>query len=129
MTEPPLHDDLTHAPGRLLATEDDRRYAMFMHFSSLASYLAPLAGIILPIVLWQTAKDRSPGIDAHGRAVMNFTISYLIYLAACVVLCLVLVGFALLAIWGVIVVVLPVIAALKASNGEYWEYPGSIRFF
>ena len=112
---------LSLAPG-------ERTFATFLHLSSLASYLMPLAGIVLPIVLWNMKKGESPALDRHGREVLNFTMSYLIYGAVCLVLCLALIGFFLLWIWGLLVVVFPVIAAVKAGEGQFWKYPMTIRF-
>ena len=51
--------------------KDVRQWCMFMHLSQFAGYLVPFAGIVVPIVMWQTKKDEAPEIDAHGRAVVN----------------------------------------------------------
>jgi uncharacterized Tic20 family protein len=39
------------------------------------------------------------------------------------------IGFGLLMILGVLSIVFPVIAGIKANNGEVWRYPLSIRLF
>ena len=51
----------------------------------------------------------------------------LIYCVVAAVLCLVLIGFALLAILHVLNVVFVIIAALRASEGQVYRYPLTLR--
>ena len=44
-------------------------------------------------------------------------------------LCLLLIGFFLLWVLGILAVVFPIIAALKARDGELWDYPFCFKFF
>ena len=39
-----------------------------------------------------------------------------------------LVGFLLLPVLAVLGIVFPIIGAVKANNGEFWEYPLTIKF-
>lgn len=114
-------------PGPL-ATAEERQMAMFLHLSQLASVVVPLAGIILPIVLWQTQKEKMPALDAHGKMVANWMISAVIYAVASVVLMLVLVGFLLILVLAVLSIVFPIVGAIKANNGILWDYPLTIKF-
>jgi uncharacterized Tic20 family protein len=41
---------------------------------------------------------------------------------------LVLVGFLTIIAIGILGVVFPIIGAIKANNGEFWEYPLTIKF-
>ena len=52
----------------------------------------------------------------------------LIYNAIAAVFCLVLVGFFFLAVLWVLNAVFVIIAAIKASDGEFYRYPMTIRF-
>lgn len=114
----------------LLPTDQDaRQWATFLHLSLLAGLLVPGLGFILPVVLWQVKKDELPGIDAHGKVVVNWMISALIYGAVSGVLCFLLVGFPLLGLLGLLSLVFPIIGALKANDGILWSYSLSIRFF
>lgn len=106
-----------------------RQWATFLHLSLLAGFLLPGAGFILPIVLWQLKKDELPGIDAHGKVVVNWLISALIYGAVFGLLCFVLIGFPLLGILGVVSIIFPIIGAMRANEGVLWPYPLSIRIF
>jgi uncharacterized Tic20 family protein len=66
--------------------------------------------------------------QAHGKEAVNFQISMLIYNCIAAVFCLVLIGFLFLAILWVLNAVLCIIAAIKASDGEFYRYPMTIRF-
>lgn len=106
-----------------------RLWGMILHFSQFGGHLIPGAGWVAPIVIWQLKKDELPDLDAHGKNVANWLISFFIYAAVCVPLCFVFVGIPLLIILGVLCVVFAVIGGLKANNGEVWRYPLSITFF
>jgi uncharacterized Tic20 family protein len=84
--------------------------------------------IIAPLAIWLIKRADSPEIDATGKEVLNFQISYSIYTAVSILLCFVLVGFAILPIVLVIWLVCMILAAVKTSNGETYRYPFTIRF-
>lgn len=115
-------------PPSSLQTPDERQMGMFLHLSQLASLVVPIAGLILPIVLWQTQKDKMPAIDAHGKMVVNWMISCLLYAGVSVLLMFVLIGFLTIFAVAIMGIVFPIIGAVKANNGELWEYPVTIKF-
>ena len=104
-----------------------RTWAMFLHFSLLAGFVIPFAGLIAPIVIWQIKKDEMPEIDAHGKAVVNWLISALIYGFISFLLCLIVIGVPLMFALGVLSVVFPIIGGIKANEGRLWKYPLSIE--
>jgi uncharacterized Tic20 family protein len=106
--------------------EQTRQWAMFLHLSLLAGFLVPMAGLIAPILIWQLKKNDLPGIDVHGKNALNWIISALIYAAVCVILIFAIIGIPLLIALGLVGIIFPVIAAIKANNGEVWKYPMSI---
>ena len=73
-------------------SSDANLWSMFIHLSQFCGYAAPLAGMIVPVVLWQIKKDDSEVIDRHGRIVVNWIISELIYAAVFGVLFLIGIG-------------------------------------
>ncbi len=108
--------------------ERTNQWAMFLHFSLLAGFLVPLAGLVVPIVIWQLKKTELPGIDMHGKIVVNWIISFVIYAAIFAVLVMVLIGIPLLIALGVAGIIFPIIGGIKANSGEAWPYPLSIAF-
>ncbi len=105
-----------------------RQWAMFIHLSQLAGFLAPLAGLVIPILLWQIRKNELPGTDIHGKIVLNWILSEIVYFIGCVVLVFCLIGIPLLVALLVLGIIFPIIGALKANNGEAWPYPLSIEW-
>jgi uncharacterized protein len=105
-----------------------RQWAMFLHFSLLAGFIIPLAGLLTPVLIWQLKKADLPDLDAHGRIVVNWLISSLIYWAIGIILAIVLIGVIILMALGVVAIVFPLIGGIKANNGEVWKYPLSIGF-
>jgi uncharacterized Tic20 family protein len=111
-----------------LHTPEQRQMGMFIHLSQLAGLVVPVAGLVVPIVLWQTQKDKMPELDAHGKMVINWMLSALIYAVVSLPLMVVLVGFLTLLAVAVMSIVFPIIGGIKANNGELWEYPLTIKF-
>jgi uncharacterized protein len=105
-----------------------RQWAMFLHFSLLAGFIIPILGLIVPIIIWQLKKTDLPEIDAHGKVVVNWIISAIIYWIVCVLLVFALIGYPLLFVLAAVCIIFPIIGGIKANNGELWKYPLSIQF-
>lgn len=105
---------------------NENTYCMLLHLSQLLGFSG--AGIAVPIIMWAVNKDKSETVDRHGKNVLNWLISELIYAIGCAVLCLVLIGIPLAVALVVIGIVFPIIGAVKANNGDEWKYPMSIAF-
>ncbi len=100
----------------------------YMHLAQFAGYIVPFAGIIVPIVMWTSFKDNNTKVDVHGKNIINFMITFYLYIGTALVLCLLLIGFALLWGLGVIAILFPIIGAVKAGDNEVYKYPGTIKF-
>ena len=111
-----------------LQTQDERQMGMFLHLSQLANVIFFPIGIVAPILLWQTQKEKMPALDAHGKMVVNWMISSTIYAVVSIVLCLVLVGFLMLLALALMGIIFPIVGGVKANNGELWQYPLAIKF-
>ena len=108
---------------------ETRDWALYLHLSQLLGLTAlPVVGWLAPVLIWQLKKDELPGLDAHGKIVVNWLISEIIYAVVCALLCFVCVGIPLLVVLGIMGIVFPIIGGVKAQNGELWPYPGAIRF-
>jgi uncharacterized Tic20 family protein len=115
--------------GAIELTKDAKMWAMFCHLAGLARFAPiPFAGIIAPLIIWQIKKDEHPFVDYNGKEAVNFQISVAIYLLVAILLIFVVIGVVLLPAVAVFNIVFLIIAAVKANNGEHYEYPLSIRF-
>ncbi len=106
--------------------KETRQWAMFIHFSILAGWAIPLAGLIVPIILWQIKKDDLPGIVPHAHIVMNWMVTSLVYAAICFVLMIIVIGVFGFMVLGIATIIFAVVGGLKANEGIAWEYPGTI---
>lgn len=96
---------------------NDRMLAMAIY---VTSFFTTLIG---PLLIWLLKKEESPFIDFHGKEYLNFIISYTVYSIVASILMIVLVGFILLPIIGLMAFVFTIIAAVKAYNGEIYHFP------
>ena len=121
-----------------MITQNDKNYSSITHLSSFAGWIFPLGNVIAPLVLWIAKKNESVYIDTHGKAAVNFQLSLMLY---CFLLALLIIpitiftlGLGLIAvILGIIPVIILIIvsvisASLKATHGEYYQYPFTIEF-
>jgi uncharacterized Tic20 family protein len=111
-----------------LQTAEERQMGMFLHLSQLANVVLFPVGIVVPIVIWQTQKDKMPALDAHGKMVANWMISVTIYGFVSILLMFVLIGFLTIIAVAILGIVFPIIGGIKANNGELWQYPMTIKF-
>jgi uncharacterized protein len=110
------------------AETQTRQWGMILHLSLLLGFTA--VGIVAPILILQLRKDDLPGLDVHGKNAANWIISALIYGVVGVILVPVFgIGALILIVLGILTVVFPIVAGLKANAGEVWKYPGAIAFF
>lgn len=105
----------------------NRNWAMLLHLSVFAGWFIPMLGFLAPIVIWQVKRAEIPELEEHGKEVLNFMLSMLIYSVISGVLIFAFVGFFLLLALGAIGLIFPIIGGIKASNGELWRYPLIIR--
>jgi uncharacterized Tic20 family protein len=121
--------ETTPPPPASSSSADLRTWNVLCHASALLGFFFPWAGHILaPLIVWLVKRGDSPEIDAHGKESVNFQLSMLIYSVISGILCLVLIGFVLLAILHVLNVVFVIIASIRASEGNFYRYPLTIRF-
>jgi uncharacterized Tic20 family protein len=88
----------------------------------------PFGNILGPLIIWLVKKNEMPLVEEEGKSALNFQISMTIYTVIVLVLCLVVIGF--LFIFPIILanVILVIIASVKTSNGEKFQYPCTIHF-
>ena len=110
------------------------------HLSAAAGLVGvPCGNILGPLIIWALKRNESLGVDAHGKESLNFHLSWTLYAVASSIittaLMFVLIGFLIwpflilaLIIGWFTMVVLVIIASVKASNGELYRYPLTIRF-
>jgi uncharacterized protein len=122
------------APATPTTTDADaRQWAMFAHLSALAALFIGLP-FVGPLLIYMIKKDDHPFIADQAREALNFNLSFFIYEVVggivTFVLILVLIGLLLIPVLIALFVawiVLVIVAAMKANNGEPYRYPLTLR--
>jgi uncharacterized Tic20 family protein len=122
-------------------TSNERGMALCCHLGGyLTSFLAPL-------VLWLTHKDESAFVTRHAKEALNFQVTLIVWLLllglpcgavivlgvtsqllALVIIGIVVGGLALMA-FGVVELILIILACVAAHGGKEYRYPLCIRLF
>lgn len=139
-----------------MTSQNEKTTAALLHLSAFAKYLIPFAGIVAPLIIWQTKKHQSDYIDATGKSVINFHLSILVYsfIIAIIIAILFLgniinyieleraggeiipvnlitigiVSLIFLGIWTIIEFILIIVGSVKANEGVIYRYPLTISF-
>ena len=111
----------------LAPDQNARQWAMFCHFAAFLGLVFPFGNLIGPLIVWQLKKDMDPFVDAQGKEALNFQISVALASALCFLLMLVVIGFPLLVLVGLVALVLTIIAGIKANEGQNYRYPFALR--
>ncbi len=106
----------------------ENTYCMLIHLSQFCGFVLPYTGMIVPLILWLINKDKNKAVDTHGKIVINWIISSVIYSIVFGILCLLIIGIPLLITLLICDIVFIIIGSIKAYNSEYWKYPFSIIF-
>lgn len=105
-----------------MSPADEKLWATLVHLGGLFfGFLAPLLGYLI-------LKDRGPFIRAHTATALNFQLTLLIAYIAGMILTLVFIGMLILLAAYVLAIVFAIIAAVRANQGQWYQYPLAIRF-
>lgn len=97
--------------------EGDTTLAALAHVSALvASFLGPILFLIL-------ADDDDELVRQNAKNALNFQIVVFAALVASTALTVVLIGFLLLPIIGIVDVILVLIGTVRANDGKVYQYP------
>ena len=105
---------------------EDRTLAMLTHLSGLAGYIIPFGGIIVPIVIWfSKSENKIIAAIAKQAIILNVAIFVCVLAFGALALTIVLIPVSIVGwiVLGLAAIVLPIVGAVKASDGEYYTYP------
>ncbi|CAM3946989.1 MULTISPECIES: DUF4870 domain-containing protein [Pseudoalteromonas] len=111
----------------VVASKDERMWAMLCHLSALAGFVVPLGAILGPLVVWLIKKEEMPLVAEHGRKSLNFQITMLIAYILCFILMFAVIGVILLPIVAIFSFIMVVIGAIKTNDGKPFSYPFSLN--
>ncbi len=102
-----------------LSPDGERLIAILGHLVGIPfEFFGPLVGYLI-------FNGKGPFVSHHLKESLNFGINMVIWV---LVLCISIIGIVLLFVVPIVFVVLRIVAAVKASQGEFYKYPLIIRF-
>ena len=108
-------------------SKDSLNMGMLCHLLAFSGIIVPFGTILGPLIMWLVKKDADPYVDQQGKESVNFQISMMIYTIVSIILIFVVIGAILLPVIIIANIVLTIIGTVKASKGEPWQYPLTIR--
>lgn len=130
-TTPPPYTPHPGGPAPDAPSSEDRTWALVAHIGSLVSAWFAL-GILCPLLVL-LLRGSSPFVRRHSVESLNFQLTLLLLIVAGTVVTVLTLGIGLVvvipvgAVIGVLALVFIIMATMRASNGEEYRYPMSIR--
>ena len=113
------------APGYVIAPEE-RGLAVIAHLSGLAGYVIPCGGVLVPIIILMVKTD-SKVISSIAKQALILNIAVFVLAAATAILWITVILIPLVILFwillGLTAIALPIVGAVKASDGTYYRYP------
>ncbi len=116
-----------------------RNWAAACHLAALVLGLViPLGNLLGPLIIWLFKRNEYEQVEDQGKEVLNFQISIIIYglvlsalmliaFVTVILIPLAIIFLVLLACLLVFNLVMTIIGAVRASEGEYYRYPLAMR--
>lgn len=99
------------------------------HLSQLLGYAIGFGSLIVPLIIWLSTKDKVEDMDVHGKSIVNFQLSLLLYIILSIPAILLLgLGIITLIATCILGFVLPIVNAIRANNNELPNEFMTIRF-
>ena len=116
----PYNQDLKKVDNNLLVAT---------HLCQLLTYISGFGGLVVPLILWLTQKDKVAQMDIQGKQIVNFQISLIVYCILSIPLIFVFgLGILTLIAISILSVVIPIVNAIKVNNQEPPVYFMNITF-
>jgi uncharacterized Tic20 family protein len=108
-------------------TQEERNWALAAHVGCFLIIWSTL-GVVVPLLVLLAKGQESAFIRRHSVESLNFQINALVYLIVFLLLSLALIGIPMLIAYSVFYAACVVLATVRASNGQEFRYPLTIRF-
>ena len=125
-------------PGQPTTDSDAKLWAMFAQLSAIVGYVigAGFLGWLGPLIIFLVYKDRNRFVRYNAAEALNAAIATLIVEIALAIVFTIItvitfgfgsVLFALIGVPALVHIIFAIIGAVKAYQGEWWNYPVNIR--
>lgn len=123
--------DILIQENPLIKSDNERKsriWATLCHLTALLGLIGiPFGHILGPFVIWLLKRNEYTFVNEQGKESLNFQISMTIYTLIAALLIIIKIGFFL--VFGLVTanLIFVIIASIKVSNGEHYQYPFKIR--
>jgi uncharacterized protein len=109
------------------ANNDESNWGMFAHLSALIGLVIPFGSLIAPFIIWLTKGKESVYVSEQAKESLNFQITMAIVFVVCFVLSFIVIGLLFMVLAALAGFIFIILATIKASKGEMYRYPYSLR--
>lgn len=116
--------------AQAMTPDQERSWSTMTHIGvgAATAFSAGTLGFFAALAVYLMYKDRGPFIRNNAANAMNIQLNMLMWAVIGIVLVIVGIGILILIAVPIVGVVLHVLAALKANNGEWYNPPMTLRF-
>lgn len=104
-------------------SSDDRTWGILAHASAFVGFLFPFGNILGPLLVWAIKKDESQFVDENGKQALNFQITWTVWLLLSALSVLLVIGLVVLPLVALAWLILVIIAIIRASENQVYDYP------
>lgn len=122
----PTEDPGTEPGGDYDVSSDERTWGILAHAAAFAGFVVPFGNILGPLVVWLVKKDESRFVDANGKQAVNFQLTWTVFIIVAALTLLIGIGLLLVPIVVLAWLVLVILAMIRASDEEVYDYPLTI---
>jgi uncharacterized Tic20 family protein len=97
---------------------DDKLWAMLANLSGVLGYATTVGQYVAPLIIYLVYKEKSKFVAFHALQALYFQLGILVIAILGILTCGIVSAIAV-----VMGIVYPIIVALKANAGEWYEYP------
>lgn len=110
-----------------MSSQEEKTWGTFAHIIPLLVTTFTSFGWVAALVIYLVHKDKSRFVAFHALQELYFMVAMWVLAIAGLILFFTVIGIPIaLLLWvvsGFGAIIGPIIAAVKANNGEWWEYP------
>jgi uncharacterized protein len=114
-------------PSSTSKSNGDYQYTSEQRTIAILTHLGGIMFGFVPSLVVYLIQEKEGFVKENAKSALNFQISIIIYAAICFVLTFILIGILGFMALGVFLVVMPIIAAIKTSDGKVYQYPLTIN--
>lgn len=94
-------------------------------FAALTHFSAMFAWVLGPLIIYIVSNDQF--VKDNAATALDWQISFTLWIILSIILSFVLIGFIGFILFPLLDIIFIIMAAVKASDGEVWDYPLTLK--